>query len=123
MFDFSPWVYVLASVAVLFLLLWQWPEKSSVMHKEKVCKTCERPFRAEPPTWRRQLNQSFLNPDGTFSPAKAIAVVAQVIILCQMNVHFSELVGKWDSLTVVLTFLVAPDVFKKFLNMKYGSTK
>ena len=79
--------------------------------------------RVEPPTWRRQFNESFQNPDKSFSPAKAIAIVAQVITLFQMNLHFAELVGKWDSLTVVLTFLVAPDVFKKFLNMKYGNGK
>ena len=79
--------------------------------------------RVEPPTWRRQFNESFQNPDGSFSPAKSIAIVGQGICLWHLNLHFAELIAVWDSLLVILTFIVAPDVFKKFLNMKYGGAK
>lgn len=79
--------------------------------------------RKVPPTWRRQFNESFQNHDGSFSPAKSMAIVGQGICLWHLNLHFSELIAKWDALLVVLTFIVAPDVFKKFLNLKYGAAK
>lgn len=77
--------------------------------------------RKAPPTWRRQFNESFQNPDGSFSPAKAIAITGQLIALFHFNLNFVALIERWDSLLVILSFIIAPDLVKKIVNMKYGN--
>ena len=77
--------------------------------------------RVVPATWRRQFNEAFQNPDKSFSPAKSIAIIGQGICLWHLNIHFAELIAKWDSLLVILSFIVAPDLVKKIVNMKYGT--
>ena len=71
-------------------------------------------------TLRRQANEAFCSPGGGFSIAKTLAIFAQIVLLYHLGKDFDDLVAKFDSLVAVLTFLVCPDVFKKFLNMKYG---
>lgn len=77
--------------------------------------------RADPPTWRRQANESFCDPGGTFSAAKTIAVVGQVMVLYYTGRYFSEMLAKPETLLVCLSFIIAPDVVKKFVSMRYGN--
>ena len=74
--------------------------------------------RKEPPTWRRQFNQSFQTPDGNFSITKTIAVAAQVMCLYWVGMLMEELIDRPESLLILLAFMIAPDIVKKALNMK-----
>lgn len=76
--------------------------------------------RVTPPTWRRNLNDGFLNPDGSFSWAKFFTTCTQTSLLYHLNAHFEALMKSWDSLAVVLVVLIAPEMFKKLVSMKYG---
>jgi hypothetical protein len=69
---------------------------------------------------RRQLNEGFCDKDGNWSPTKTISVFGLVLLLCETGVHFDDLIGKWDSLCLCLSFLICPDLVKKWLTMKYG---
>lgn len=73
--------------------------------------------------FRRQLNQAFCDPDGNFSIGKFLSVWAQIAVLAHMNRWFGELIQKPESLAIVLVVLIAPDVLKKLLVMKYGGGK
>lgn len=73
---------------------------------------------------RRQVNEAFCGPDGEFSISKFLAVWSQIAVLAHMNRVFDELIAKPESLLIVLTFLIGPDLFKKLLTLKLGgSTK
>ena len=71
---------------------------------------------------RRQWNEAFCDPSGEFSVSKFLAVWAQIAVLAHMNRVFDELVAKPESLLIVLSFLIAPDIIKKALVMKLGGT-
>jgi hypothetical protein len=71
---------------------------------------------------RRQFNEAFCSPDGSFSITKFIAVMAQIVLLYHLGRDFEQLIKAWESLAWVLTFLVAPDTIKKLLAMKYGGS-
>ena len=74
--------------------------------------------------FRRQVNEAFAGPDGEFSVSKFLAVWAQIAVLAHMNRTWDELLAKPESLLIVLTFLVGPELFKKLVAMKFGgSTK
>ena len=79
--------------------------------------------RRVPPTWRRQANESFCDANGNFAVAKTIAVVGQIMLLYYTGRYFPEMIAKPDTLLVCLSFIIAPDVLKKFVTMKYGNGK
>ena len=70
---------------------------------------------------RRQLNEAFCSPDGSFSPTKFLAVWAQISVLSHMNIWFEKLLDKPETLLIVLSFLIAPDLLRKIINMKFGA--
>lgn len=70
--------------------------------------------------WRRNINQSFMDPHGNVMIAKVIAVVAQVVVLFYTSRDFVDMMAKPETLLIVLSFLIAPDLFRKIINMKYG---
>lgn len=72
---------------------------------------------------RRQFNEAFCGPDGRFSVGKFLAVWSQIAVLAHMNVWFDKLMDKPESLLIVLSFLIAPDIIKKALVMKLGGGK
>jgi hypothetical protein len=71
---------------------------------------------------RRQMNEAFCDPLGKFSISKFLAVWAQIAILAHMNRWFEELISKPESLLIVLSFLIAPEIIKKALVMKLGGS-
>ena len=74
--------------------------------------------------FRRQMNEAFCDPDGAFSLAKFLAIWAQIAVLTHMNRTWDVLILHWDALALVLVVLVAPDLLKKFLSLKFnGSSK
>ena len=72
-------------------------------------------------TFRRQINESFCSPDGQVAITKVIAVFAQIVVLFNLGRYFDVLTDKPEALGIVLTILVAPDLFKKVIAMKYGN--
>lgn len=70
---------------------------------------------------RRQWNEAFVGQDGRFSIGKFIAIWAQIVVLGHTGTSWDRLIDKPESLAIVLTFLIAPDVFKRLLAMKYGN--
>ena len=72
---------------------------------------------------RRQLNEAFCDPDGRFSISKFLAAWTQIAVLSHMNLWFDKLLDKPETLLIILTFLIAPDLFKKIIAMKYGEGK
>jgi len=69
---------------------------------------------------RRQFNESFCDENGHVMIAKVVAVAAQVVVLFYTARDFAEYINKPEALLIVLSFLIAPDIFRKALNMKYG---
>jgi hypothetical protein len=40
--------------------------------------------------------------------------------LWHLHHNFALLIDRWDSLLVILGFIIMPDIVKKIINMKYG---
>ena len=74
-------------------------------------------------TFRRQFNEAFSAPDGSFSITKLIAVFAQIAVLYHMGRNFDHLMDKPESLAIILAFLVAPDLLKKIITMIFGGSE
>lgn len=72
--------------------------------------------------WRRQFNASFQDEHGNVMVAKVIAVAAQVVVLYYTALLFTELLSKPETMLICLGFLIAPDLVRKTLNLKYGVT-
>ena len=73
---------------------------------------------------RRQVNEAFAGPDGEFSISKFLAVWAQIAVLAHMNLTWDKLLDKPETLLIVLTFLIGPELFKKLVALKWnGSAK
>lgn len=70
---------------------------------------------------RRDLNDLVRTPTGQVAEAKVWSNVGK-FIAAYLLLHYSEyIIERWDALTILLTILVLPDLFKKVLEMKYGS--
>jgi len=72
---------------------------------------------------RRQFNEAFCGPDGRFSIGKFLSIWAQIVVLGHMGTSWDKLIDKPETLLIVLTFLIAPDIIKKALVMKLGGAK
>ena len=69
---------------------------------------------------RRQVNEAFTDPQGRVSLSKVMAVFAQIAVLFHFGRTFDDLIDRPESLLIVLSFLVAPDIVKKALALKLG---
>ena len=72
-------------------------------------------------TIRRDLNNYFRDETGDLSPTKIGLAIGQWLSVKLILEHGAEIIANWDSLTVLFSVLIAPDVFKKLFNMKYGN--
>lgn len=72
---------------------------------------------------RRQFNEAFCSPDGRFSIGKFLAIWSQIVVLGHMGTSWDRLIDKPETLLIVLSFLIAPDIVKKALTMKLGGAK
>jgi len=73
------------------------------------------------PVWRRQANQAFCDPQGNISILKTIAIFTQIVLLYRLGRDFDALIAQWEGLALVLTALLAPEMFGKLLAFKYGA--
>ena len=75
---------------------------------------------------RRKLNDAFYgfgDPEGNFSWSKFIAVWGQIAALFHFGRSFDALIDKPEALAIILAFVISPELFKKFLTMRYGNNK
>jgi len=70
---------------------------------------------------RRQFNESFCDATGQVAIAKVIAIAGQIMLLYYTARYFGDLIAKPESLVWCLLFIIAPDVLKKLITMKYGN--
>lgn len=69
---------------------------------------------------RRAFNQSFMDENGNILVMKVIAVAGQMMVLLNTGLYFYDMLKLPETLLVCLGFIIAPDIVKKALNMKYG---
>ena len=72
---------------------------------------------------RRDLNDLVRDESGSLSPTKIGTLVGQWLSVKLILEHGAAIIANWDSLTVLFTVLIAPELFKKLMNMKYGNGK
>ena len=72
---------------------------------------------------RRDLNDLVRDESGRLSPTKMGTLVGQWLSVKLILENGKEIIANWDSLTVLFSVLIAPELFKKLLNMKYGNGK
>lgn len=71
-------------------------------------------------TWRRDLNDAVRDESGTISFSKIGTMAGQFIAGKYLLEHWEKVILNWDTLTILFSVLIAPELFKKLLNMKYG---
>ena len=74
-------------------------------------------------TLRRDANDMFRDPEGRFAVSKVIAAWGQILCGWLLIHHASAIIEHEYALAILLTFLVLPEFAKKYLTMKYGTTK
>lgn len=71
--------------------------------------------------FRRDLNDLVRDESGHLSPTKIGTLVGQWLSVKLILENGSQIIANWDSLTVLFSVLIAPELFKKLMNMKYGN--
>jgi hypothetical protein len=70
---------------------------------------------------RRDLNDLVRDDSGHLSPAKIGLLIGQWLAVKLILQHGSEIIANWDSLAVLFSVLIAPEMFKKLVASKYGN--
>lgn len=69
---------------------------------------------------RRNLNDLFCGDDGKISGSKIGTYAGQIISGKLLIENSDELIKHWDSLAIMFTVLIAPEIWKLLMRMKYG---
>jgi len=69
---------------------------------------------------RRDLNDLVRDRDGFISTSKVGTLIAQWLSVKLILEHGSEIIANWDSLLVLFTVLLAPEIIKRVVENKYG---
>ena len=72
-------------------------------------------------TLRRDLNDLVRDRDGSLSPTKIGTLIGQWLAIKLILENGETIIKNWDSLTVLFSVLIAPELFKKLVNMKYSN--
>lgn len=70
--------------------------------------------------WRRDLNALVRDPDQRVSEAKLWANIGKALICYVLLFPNATLLEHWEGFAIMLLFLIAPDLVKKMLTLKYG---
>ena len=70
---------------------------------------------------RRDLNDLVRDESGRLSPTKVGTLLGQWLSVKLILENGTAIIANWDSLMVLFSVLIAPEMFKKLLNMKYGN--
>lgn len=73
------------------------------------------------PAWRRDFNDIVRDESGQVSLGKLGAFAGQIIAGKLLIEHSQFVIDRPEALAILLTALIAPEVIKKLLTMKYGS--
>ena len=68
-------------------------------------------------TIRRDLNDLVRDAEGRLSPTKVGTLCGQWLAIKLILENGAAIIANWDSLTVLFSVLIAPELFKKLLNM------
>lgn len=71
---------------------------------------------------RRELNEIIRDPHGRVSEAKTFAVLGKSALLYILLTYPVSILERWDVLAVIVSALIAPDLFKKFLTLRAGGS-
>ncbi len=69
---------------------------------------------------RRDLNDIVRDESGRISGSKIGTYCGQVIAGDLLLKHSRDLIDHWDSLAIMFTVLIAPEIWRKLMQMKYG---
>ena len=69
---------------------------------------------------RRDLNDIFRGDDGKISGSKIGTYAGQIIAGKLLLENARDLIDHWDSLAILFTVLIAPEIWKLLMRMKYG---
>lgn len=69
---------------------------------------------------RRDLNDLVRGVDGKISGGKIGTYAGQYIAGQLLLSHADDLIDHWDSLAIMFTVLIAPELWKMVMNLKYG---
>jgi hypothetical protein len=69
---------------------------------------------------RRDINDLVRDDTGHLSPTKIGVLVGQWLAVKLILENGSLIIANWDSLTVLFSVLIAPGMFIKLVNSKYG---
>src|SRR3990167_8474036 len=69
---------------------------------------------------RRDFNDLVRDESGGLSPTKIGTLVGQWLSVKLILEHGEKIITNWDSLTVLFTVLIAPELFKRLIRFKYG---
>ena len=67
---------------------------------------------------RRDLNDLVRDESGHLSPSKVGTLAGQWLSVKLILENGTAIIANWDSLTVLFSVLIAPELFKKIVNMK-----
>jgi hypothetical protein len=70
---------------------------------------------------RRDINDLFRGPDGKISGSKIGTYAGQFIAAKLLLNNSDELIKHWDSLAIMFTVLIAPLLWGRFVEMKFGA--
>ena len=72
-------------------------------------------------TLRRDLNDLVRDSEGNLSPTKIGLLIGQWLAVKLVLEHGEKIIANWDSLMVLFSILIAPEMFKKLLNAKFSA--
>ena len=72
-------------------------------------------------TLRRDLNDLVRGEDGYLSTTKIGTLIGQWLAVKLILENGSEIIANWDSLMVLFSVLIAPELVKRMVTMKYGN--
>lgn len=71
--------------------------------------------------WRRDLNDAVRDESGRVSMTKVGGIAGQWIAAKMLLENSDKVIANWDSMTVLFSVLIAPELIKKMVIMKYGN--
>jgi hypothetical protein len=70
-------------------------------------------------TLRRQINEIGMR-GGEAQESKVWAQIGKGLCVWLIYKHADALIGQWETLFVLLLFIIAPELIKKFITMRFG---
>lgn len=69
---------------------------------------------------RRALGEIIRDPQGRVSEAKVFSALGKAALLYVLIAYTPALIERWEVLAVIVLALIAPDLLKKLLTLRFG---